>query len=215
MSKKILVFCGAFNPPTVAHLHAAQLSLEAAQADALVWVPSKTDYVSGVQKKSILLDDALKLKALSSMLFCENGSWRPGCENQYVSRFKLDSPVQPKTIETLRHFQKKYPNCRFILVMGSDKLPELENGWAEVDELLCSFGVITLQRGNDDVQSLILKNPFLSRYSDRICVISPGISEQILSATQVRKNIEEIRSLIKKTKEMVPSGTWEVVESTL
>lgn len=215
MNKKVLVFCGAFNPPTVAHLHAAQLSLGAAQADALVWVPSKTDYVSDVQKKSILLDDNQKIKALNSMLVSMNGSRRPGCENQYVSRFELDSPVQPKTIETLRYFQEKYPDCRFILVMGSDKLPELENGWAEVEELLHSFGIMVLQRGNDDVLSLISGDPFLSRHSDCISVVSSEIPEQMLSATQVRKNIEEIRSLIQKTKEMVPPGAWEVVESAL
>lgn len=215
MAQKILVFCGAFNPPTVAHLHAAQLAMKSTNADALVWVPSKTDYVTHVQGKSILLGDKAKSDALAAMLYTETGAWRSGCENQYISQYELKAIVQPKTIETLRHFQEEYPNCQFRLLVGSDKLPELETGWVNSEELLDSFGIVVLQRNSDDVQGIIGNTPFLSRHKKDIEVVSPGILEQSLSATMVRDNIQKIRAMIAETQKMVPQGTWEVVWQTL
>lgn len=215
MAQKILVFCGAFNPPTVAHLHAAQLAMKSTKADALVWVPSKTDYVAHVQGKSVLLGDKAKSDALAAMLYTDTGAWRAGCENEYISLYELSAPVQPKTIETLRHFQKEYPGCRFRLLVGSDKLPELETGWVNSEELLDSFGIVVLQRSSDDVQGIIGNTPFLSRHKKDIEVVSPGILEQSLSATMVRDNIQKIRAMIAETQKMVPQGTWEVVWQTL
>ena len=215
MAQKILVFCGAFNPPTVAHLHAAQLAMKSTNADALVWVPSKTDYVTHVQGKSILLGDKAKSDALAAMLYTDTGAWRAGCENQYISQYELKAMAQPKTIETLHHFQKEYPDCRFRLLVGSDKLPELETGWVNSEELLDLFGIVVLQRNADDVQGIIGSTPFLSKHKKDIEVVSPGILEQSLSATMVRDNIRKIRAMIAETQKMVPQGTWEVVWQTL
>lgn len=215
MAQKILVFCGAFNPPTVAHLHAAQLAMKSTNADALVWVPSKTDYVTHVQGKSILLGDKAKSDALAAMLYTETGAWRSGCENQYISQYELKAIVQPKTIETLRHFQEEYPNCQFRLLVGSDKLPELETGWVNSEELLDSFGIVVLQRNSDNVQGIIENTPFLFKHKKAIEIVSPGILEQSLSATMVRDNIQKIRAMIAETKKMVPQGTWEMVWQTL
>lgn len=215
MAQKILVFCGAFNPPTVAHLHAAQLAMKSTNADALVWVPSKTDYVTHVQGKSILLGDKAKSDALAAMLYTETGAWRSGCENQYISQYELKAIVQPKTIETLRHFQEEYPNCQFRLLVGSDKLPELETGWVNSEELLDSFGIVVLQRNSDNVQGIIENTPFLFKHKKAIEIVSPGILEQSLSATMVRDNIQKIRAMIAETQKMVPQGTWEVVWQTL
>lgn len=215
MAQKILVFCGAFNPPTVAHLHAAQLAMKSTNADALVWVPSKTDYVTHVQGKSILLGDKAKSDALAAMLYTETGAWRSGCENQYISQYELKAIVQPKTIETLRHFQEEYPNYQFRLLVGSDKLPELETGWVNSEELLDSFGIVVLQRNSDNVQGIIENTPFLFKHKKAIEIVSPGILEQSLSATMVRDNIQKIRAMIAETQKMVPQGTWEVVWQTL
>lgn len=215
MSPKILVFCGAFNPPTVAHLHAAQLAMERTNADALVWVPSKTDYVAHIQGKSILLGDKAKSDALTAMLYTKAGTWRQGCKNQYISLYELNSAAQPKTIETLRHFKMEYPECQFRLLIGSDKLPELETGWVNSEELLDSFGVVALQRSCDDVQGIIESIPFLTEHKSGIEVVSPGITEQTLSATMVRANIQKIRTMIAETKKMVPAGTWEVLMQSL
>lgn len=204
MGEKVIAFCGAFNPPTVAHLHAAQIAIESINADWLLWVPSKTDYIRNVQHKDRVFTDDERMDMLLKMLMGDGWYSLPGFEKMQVLPWELYSKVQPKTYETLDAIQIEHPQAQVYLLMGSDKLPELEHGWANIEYLLSHYKVIVLPRFNENVQEIISGNQFLSAHKDSFIVCTKGVEEQTLSSTDARKEIRKIEEELEALKKILP-----------
>lgn len=212
MKRKIIAFCGAFNPPTVAHLHAAQIAMSAVHADQLYWIPSKSRYISDVQKKDMAFTDEERYMQLQNMIHDEMGVPRAGCANMDVSRHELDSEKQPKTYQTLLEIQKEHPDAEIFLLLGSDKLPELENGWAYIEDLLKKFKVIVLPRFHENAEQLISQNAFLNEHKNSFVTMKSGVKEQDLSSTKVRQTLRKMEQEWKEISHMVPVGVLEQIQ---
>lgn len=197
---KVIAFCGAFNPPTVAHLHAAQIAMEAVEADKVIWVPSKSQYIADIQRKDRAFPDKMRVDMLQAMIAGED------CRNMEVLTTEIEARTQPKTYQTLGQIQELYPEATIFLLIGSDKLPELENGWTHIDEILEKYKVIVLGRFHDSTEQIIQESPFLLRHRNSFIVVSGGVKEQELSSTMVRGTIGDIRNKIAQLKTMVPDA---------
>lgn len=204
MGEKVIAFCGAFNPPTVAHLHAAQLAIECVNADLLLWVPSKTNYIREVQHKDRVFTDDERMEMLLKMLMGDGWYSLPGFEKMQVLPWELYSKTQPKTFETLDAIQIEHPQAQVYLLMGSDKLPELEHGWANIEYLLSHYKIIVLPRFNENVPEIIAGNDFLSTHKESFVVCSKGVEEQNLSSTEARKEIRKVEKELEALKKMLP-----------
>lgn len=203
--KKIIVFCGAFNPPTIAHLHAAQLAIKKIDADLLLWVPSQASYIRNVQHKERVFSDREREEMLLRMLTDYNGSYKvPGRGKMTYDTSELTQKTQPKTYETLDAIQKCYQGAQIYLLMGSDKLLELERGWANIEYLLSNYKVIVLPRFNENVSDIINSSAFLLSHKDAFIVCDKGIEEQNISSTMARESIRKMETEFASLKKILP-----------
>ena len=75
------------------------------------------------------------------------------------------------------------------LLMGSDKLPELEHGWRHVDEIAQEFGILCMTRGGDDCARMLAEDPYLRALSPWITLLETPAALRGISSTQVRRRV--------------------------
>ena len=189
-----LAFFGAFNPPTVAHLDLARFALEATGAEQVVFVPSKAVYIRGEQGKDFAYTDTERLAMLRKA--AETRPWMT------VTDWEMRQDRQPRTYETLCGLRDEGSPAK--LLMGSDKLPELENGWLHVQEIVQEFGIVCLTRGGDECEEMIRQDPYLRTLSGGIRVLETPEETRGISSTEVRRRIREIRRIEQELAGLVP-----------
>ena len=189
-----LAFFGAFNPPTAAHLELARFAAEALGAEQVIFVPSKSVYIRGEQGKDFAYTDGERLAML--LKAAETRPWMA------VSDWEMRQERQPRTYETLCHLRDEGFPAR--LMIGSDKLPELEHGWLHTREIAEEFGFVCLERGGDKCEQMIQTDPYLRTLADGIRVLETPAETRGISSTEVRRRIREIRRIEKELAEMVP-----------
>ena len=192
--KKILAFFGAFNPPTVAHIELAKFAKEHTDYDGVMFVPSKSVYISVSQGKDFAYSDASRLEMLRAA-----ASTR---EFMDVTDIEINAEHQPRTYNTLCNLKKL--GYEPSLLLGSDKLPELENKWLYVKEMALEFGIVCLARGNDDCHRILCENPFLSSISEHIQIVKTPSEMRDVSSTKVRSLLKSGNAL-EELKELLPS----------
>ena len=192
--KRMLAFFGAFNPPTVAHLGLAAFAMEQTGREGVLFVPSKSVYIRDEQGKDYAFQDETRLKML-----CAAAEKRPW---MMVTDWEMRQEKQPRTYETLRHLKSE--GIDTALLLGSDKLSELETGWKNVEEIAREHGIVCLNRSGDDCRALIEKTPFLSALSPWITVLHTPEAYQSVSSTAVRRRLSAIHQMWDEIREMVP-----------
>ena len=189
-----LAFFGAFNPPTRAHISLARYAVEQTGAERVIFVPSRSVYIRGEQGKDFVYSDSERLNMLRAA--AEKESWME------VSAWEMEQDHQPRTYETLCHFRQQGHTP--ALLMGSDKLKELETGWRHVVEIAREFGIVCLTRGGDNCAELIQSSDFLRLLASRIRLLETPEETRQVSSTEVRKKIAEIQKLTTEIRGMVP-----------
>ena len=189
-----LAFFGAFNPPTMAHLELGEYAMKETCADQVIYVPSKTTYIRDEQGKDYAYTDAQRLAMLRKA--AETRPWMA------VSDWEMRQEQQPRTYETLCHLRTEGNSVRLLL--GSDKLMELEHGWRHTEEIVKEFGIVCLTRGGEDCEKMIQTDPYLRTLAEGILVLKTPEKTSGLSSTAVRRRVREIRRLEKELEEMVP-----------
>lgn len=179
--KKILAFFGAFNPPTVAHLDLAKLAMERTGAESVMFVPSKSAYIRGEQHKDYAYSDSERLEMLNAA--AKERPW------MLVSDHELRAESQPRTYDTLCYLRTL--GYAPSLLIGSDKLPELEKGWKHVEDIAKEFGFVCLCRGDDECPRMINDDPYLRTLSPYIRVLKTPVDMHYVSSSAVRKQLTE------------------------
>jgi nicotinate (nicotinamide) nucleotide adenylyltransferase len=189
-----LAFFGAFNPPTTAHLDLARFAMEKTEAEQVIFVPSRAVYICRDQGKDFAYQDEERLAMLRKA--AESRPWMT------VTDWEMKQERQPRTYETLCHLREEGRGA--TLLMGSDKLPELEKGWLHVEEIVREFGIVCLTRGRDECRRMLRENPYLNPLSDGIRVLETPEDTRGISSTEVRRRIREIRRLEEELAGMIP-----------
>jgi len=189
-----LAFFGAFNPPTTAHLDLARFAMEKTEAEQVIFVPSRAVYICRDQGKDFAYQDEERLAMLRKA--AESRPWMT------VTDWEMKQERQPRTYETLCHLREEGRGA--TLLMGSDKLPELEKGWLHVEEIVREFGIVCLTRGRDECRRMLREDPYLNRLSDGIRVLETPEDTRGISSTEVRRRIREIRRLEEELAGMIP-----------
>lgn len=184
MEKRIIaVFGGSFNPPANSHINLAKQILENYNnIEKVIFVPVNVKY-----NKEGLASNEDRFFMLQKI--CENNK---GLE---VSDIELTSQRQLYTIETLKLIQEKYKEYEIYFVLGTDNLKELET-WHNADELLKSFKMLVLERGNDSMEEIIETNNFLRRYKTSFIKFQ-NIEKINLSSTEIRDKVKKGESVTK------------------
>ncbi len=194
MNKEYLGFFGAFNPPTIAHIHLAEFALKATGAKKVLFVPSKENYIRGFQGKDHAYGDGERLEMLR--LVAETRPWME------VSDVEILRESQPRTYETLCRLRDNGKEA--ALLVGSDKLPELAEVWAHVDEIAREFGIVVLTRGADMCARMIRESAYLTSLSPYLKIIETPEETRNISSTLVRSRVARMKELKKEIGAMVP-----------
>ncbi len=189
-----LAFFGAFNPPSVAHLRLAEFALRETGREKVVFVPSKSVYIRREQGKDFAYGDGQRLEMLHRA--AERRPWMA------VTGWEMEQPRQPRTYETLCHLRGE--GIQAALLMGSDKLPELEHGWRHVEEIAREFGIVCMSRGTDECRQMILEDSYLRALSPWITVLDTPRQTRGVSSSAIRRRVSEIRRLTDEISTLVP-----------
>ena len=172
---KIGLFFGSFNPIHIGHMIIANYIVEHTEIDEvwLVVTPHNPH-----KKKTSLLSDFQRLSMVR--LAVEN---YPKIK---ASNIEFNLPQPNYTINTLTVLQEKYPDKKFILLMGEDNLASLPK-WKNFEAILTYYQIYVYPRLHQKtVPDFLINHPSIKQ-------IKAPIIE--LSATQIRKDIKERKNV--------------------
>lgn len=162
---RIGIFGGSFNPPHKMHEHIAHVLLEQNFVDKIIFVPTGNKY----QKKELI--DGIYRYQMLKIIVSKN-------EQYEVSDYELKNELT-YTYETLKHFEKQYPNDEIYFVLGADNLADIPN-WKNYQYLLERYHFLVINRGNRKKE---LEQIFME-YQNHIHFVP--MEEDSLSSTKIR-----------------------------
>ena len=180
--KQVLAFCGAFNPPTRAHLDLADFARREAGREGVVFVPSRSDYIRDDQGKDGVFGNDERLRMLQKL--AETRPW------MLVTDWELRQPRQPRSYVTLCRLRED--GFSPSLLMGSDKLREFSS-WRFVPEIAREFGIVCLARGEDLCRRIIAEDPVLKAIEAHITVLETPPDWRHISSSAVRSALRQGR----------------------
>ncbi len=174
--KKVLAYCGAFNPPTNAHVNLAELALKETGREQVVFVPSKAEYIVDEQKKEYAYEDALRLNMLEDLALT-----RPW---MHICRHDMEGETQPRTYETLCWLKEQGYDP--ALLIGSDVLESMEREWKNVDKIAQEFGIVCLTRSTLQLPDAYQDDAFLAPLLPHITFVHSPEEYLLKSSTGAR-----------------------------
>lgn len=131
--KRLIVYGGAFNPPTPAHI-AAIRALNALDGE-LVLLPSGAEFIEKWKPGQNVLPDIARLELL------KQAAAEAGAENAAVDSLAMAENLC--TYDALNRLKEKYSAAEAWFVIGEDKLQELPK-WAHAEKLVASIRFVLL-----------------------------------------------------------------------
>lgn len=194
MARLIGVFGGTFDPPHIGHLVLASEGLSKLGLEKVLWVltpipPHKQNStITALEYRIEMLDVAL----MNDPKFV-------------LSRADIDRAPPHYTLGTMQWLEQKYPDDKFVYLMGSDSLIDLPS-WHKASEILShcqAIGVLRRQDAELDLDALESALPGLRskiRYFD-----GPSVD---ISAGEIRKRVK----MGAPYRYLVPHGVAEVIQ---
>lgn len=193
MNRVIVVFGGAFNPPTNSHFSLAeQLCSEYEEIEKVIFVP-----VSDRYPKEDLLEATYRVEMLRRV--CDKNP------NFEVSTVEVDSEELLCTIQTLKIIQEQYPKHEIWFTMGTDNLKDI-SGWFGYKDLISQFRSLVLERDDDVMEHIIDQNPALKTHRDRFIRVKETVRSNC-NATMIRNKLRRGKSI----RYLVPDEVYEYI----
>jgi nicotinate-nucleotide adenylyltransferase len=181
------LYFGSFNPIHHGHLIIASYLLENTDLDQVWFVVSPQN---PLKPSGSLLNEYHRLFLVKAAIEGENRLKASDIE------FKLPKPSY--TVDTLTYLQEKYPSHQFSVIMGSDSLANLPK-WKNHHWLLEHYPIYVYKRPGHEVL------PSFPEAKNIKVLDAPLLP---ISATHIRKNIKEGRSI----RYLVPEAVREEIE---
>lgn len=190
MKEVIVVFGGAFNPPTNAHFALAeQIHTTYKEVEKILFVPVADGY-----PKKDLLHSQHRVEMLKKVC----------AHNPYfdVSTIEVDATQVLDSIETLAALQSIYPHRELWFTMGTDNL-KLMPTWPCYKKFIEHFKCVVLERHKDDFETILSSHPLLRNYKNRFIKLTENIRSDC-SSTLLRHYIRQGKSI----RYMVPDEVY-------
>ncbi len=180
---KLGIFGGSFDPVHFGHLLLADLALEAAQLDQILFVPAD---ISPLKPDGPTATDRQRLEMLQLAL--------GGNDKFELSRMEIDREGVSYTVDTLESLHHEQPDNELFLLVGADSL-ESFGKWKNIQRI-CELAiplVAARQGSNADLNQLA---PFVT--PERLAEIEqyafefPAIE---ISSTQLRQRVANDESI--------------------
>lgn len=186
----IIVFGGAFNPVTNAHIKVYQHLNEIYPEATFMYLP-----VSNLYTKSYLVGDYHRLNMLRLATKQFN--------NVVVSEIEMEDSDFLGTYQSLIRISDKYQE-EVYFVVGADNVLTMEK-WINIDGILSEFKIIVLGRSDIDVKSFVLENKVLKRHPKSFIIFEDFKVD--VSSTEFRETFDQT---------MVPKPVYDyIIENEL
>lgn len=194
MKNIVVLFGGSFNPPLNSHFSIAQNLLNQFE-DVLkiIFVPVNQKY-----SKNGLLENEHRYNMLK-LVSDKNESFE-------VSSIDFDSDRSLYLFEQLEKIQETFPDNELWFLIGSDNLKEIHT-WKKPEILLSKYKCIVMERGTDNIETIIENDDFLREHKDNIIKLNQEIRSNY-SSTYVRQLIKNNKSI----RYLVPDEVYEYIE---
>ncbi len=170
--KRIGFLGGTFNPVHIGHLAIAQMAKEAQGLDKVIFVPSNWP----PHKHSSILIASSHRYRMVKLAIGRNPAFG-------LSDYEIKKKGPSYTIDTLRHFRKKYPReTKMFFIIGGDLLSQLKE-WKFIHEILKIAQFIAVNRPSQKTRKTGV--PYIS-------VAMPGID---ISSSYLRARIRRRRTV--------------------
>ena len=173
LKQKTGLYFGTFNPIHIGHLIIAEYMVENTDLDEIWFVVTPSN---PLKNKSLLLDEHHRYYMVN--LATEEDNRFRACD----AEFKL--PYPSYTCHTLVYLNEHYPTKEFVLLMGEDNLEGIEK-WKNWEYIMEHYQIYYYPRENANG----------SRYDDRENVTRVNAPKIELSATIIRENIKNKKSV--------------------
>jgi nicotinate-nucleotide adenylyltransferase len=170
----VVVFGGAFNPPTIAHKEIYYLIDELIGFDHFIYLPVSSKY-----NKGSLIQDNYRIDMLMILM--------QDLPKASLSLMEIDDPNYLGTYESLRRLKALYPEEELSFIIGSDNLHKIKR-WINANSLIEQFKFIVINRNRQDASKIIEKDPLLNANKDNFTVVH-GIN-QYVSSTAFRDSLD-------------------------
>jgi nicotinate-nucleotide adenylyltransferase len=168
----IVVFGGAFNPPTIAHKAIYSHITSQLNVELFIYLPVSNHYT-----KRSLESNFHRMQMLNVMT--------KSFDNVIVSPMEFEDPEYFGTYQSLIRIQERYPKNEVVFVIGADNLYKLHK-WINAEALLSEFRFIVLSRDIVPMDELFRNDPFLKRHQKQFILLSPF--QSIVSSTEFRES---------------------------
>ena len=170
---KIGLYFGSFNPIHIGHLIIANHVINETSIQQVWLVVSPQN---PFKQESGLLNEYHRLH-LAQLAVEEDSRLR-------VSDIEFKMPRPSYTIDTMVYLQEKYPQHEFIIIMGSDGFQNLPK-WKNAALLIDNYSFIIYNRPGYDVNNT---------HGAKVNVLDAPLLT--ISATHIRKNIQQGKSIL-------------------
>ena len=184
---KVGLYFGSFNPVHIGHMAIANYMVEYTDLDQLWFVVSPQN---PLKNKSNLLSDYHRLQLVNQAIEDDN--------RFRASNIEFDLPQPSYTIDTLAYLSDKYPDYKFIILMGSDNLESLHR-WKNFKTIIENYGIVVYPRPGHELNK-VLKHKNI--------VIAKDAPLMEISASFIRKAIKTGRDI----RHYLPQNVWKYIE---
>jgi nicotinate-nucleotide adenylyltransferase len=170
----IVVFGGAFNPPTIAHKAIYHHIADILPLDLFIYLPVSNHYT-----KRSLESNFHRMQMLNLMTRT--------LPNVIVSPMEFEDPEYRGTYQSLLRIQERYPQSEVAFVIGADNLLKLHK-WINAESLLSEFRFILAARDGIDIEAMFESDFFLQRHRKQFIFLPPFDSP--ISSTLFRETFD-------------------------
>lgn len=169
-----IVFGGAFNPVTNAHIKVYEFIMDKIEADEFIFLPvsnayTKSELASNIHRKNML---EIATKEFNDIDICE---------------LEIEDSDYLGTYQSLIRLSDRY-NCEIAFVVGADNLLNMRK-WINIEGILSEFKIIVLGRNRIDIDYIIKEDKVLNKYMKSFIIFKEF--ELNISSTNFRETFNK------------------------
>lgn len=188
MTKKVGLYFGTFNPIHIGHMVIANHFAEFSDLDEVWFVV--TPHNPFKEKKTLLAD--YHRYQLVDIATADFPKLKP-------SRIEFDLPQPNYTSKTLIYLAEKYPDKKFVLIMGEDNLRSFPK-WKNSDSIIENYELYVYPRIVNNQKEPELKN------HPKVKLVGAPVME--ISASFIRKSIKAGKNI----EPLLPYKVWKYMD---
>lgn len=171
---KIGIFGGTFDPIHTGHAIVANYIAQWTDLDE-VWL--MVSPLNPLKQAGDAVDD--KHRLAMAKLVAEK------CEGVRISDFEHTMPQPSYTYQTLICLKREYPDCEFVLIIGSDNW-KIFNRWKNYEEIISEFEIMIYLRPGYQID--------IEALPENVSVINEG-PQAYISSTMVREAVKNKKNI--------------------